>query len=125
MQRHGVNVPALTQPVGPFSHMVMTGTLLFLSGQIAQEPATGNLLQGDVAAQTARIFENIQIALKSVDRDLTHVVRVTVYLTDMSDYATMNAIYSQHFQPPFPARSTIAVKALPLGALVEIECVAV
>jgi 2-iminobutanoate/2-iminopropanoate deaminase len=86
---------------------------------VAQEPATGKLIEGDVGAQTTRILANLQAVLKTVGRDLSHVVKVTVYLTDMADFAAMNAVYARHFDPPYPARSTVAVKALPLDARVE------
>ena len=124
MQRKGINSPNLSSPVGPFSHMVDAGAFIYLSGQVAQDPETGKLVEGDVAAQTTRIFVNIQVALKTVGRDLGHVVKTTVFLTDMADFAEMNAVYASHFDAPYPARTTVAVKALPLGARVEIECVA-
>lgn len=124
MQRQGVNSPELAQPVGPFSHLVHAGASLYLSGQVAQEPVTGKLIEGDVTTQTTRIIENLQAVLKAVGRDLGHIVKVTVFLTDMADFAEMNAVYASHFRPPYPARSTVAVKALPLGARVEMECVA-
>lgn len=124
MQRQGVNCPELPPPVGPFSHLVNAGAALYLSGQVAQDSDTGKLIEGDVAAQTTRIFANLQAILKTVDRDLGHIVKVTVFLTDMADFAEMNAVYTRHFDLPYPARSTVAVKALPLGARVEIECVA-
>ncbi len=124
MQRQGVNCPELPPPVGPFWHLVNAGAALYLSGQVAQDPGTGKLIEGDVAAQTTRIFANLQAVLKTVDRDLRHIVKVTAFLTDMADFAEMNAVYTRHFDLPYPARSTVAVKALPLGARVELECVA-
>lgn len=128
MPRNGINspeLPATDGPFGlPFSHLVKTGTCLYLSGQVAQDPATGRVVAGDVAAQTERILANLQAVLRTVNRDLGHVVKTTVFLTDMADYDAMNAVYARVFDPPYPARSTIAVKALPLGARIEIECVA-
>lgn len=128
MSRKGINSPELPAPGGlieaPFSHLVQTGTCMYLSGQVAQDPATGRVIEGDVAAQTERILANLQAVLKTVDRELRHVVKTTVFLTDMDDYSAMNAVYARIFDPPYPARSTIAVQALPLGARVEIECVA-
>jgi 2-iminobutanoate/2-iminopropanoate deaminase len=124
MPREGINSPEFAPPTAPFSHLVKSGGFFYLSGQVAQDPATGQLIEGDAAAQTTRILANIQAVLKSVDRDLSHVVKTTVFLTDMADYAAMNAVYARGFDPPYPARSAIAVKALPLGARVEIECVA-
>lgn len=124
MHRQGINCPELAPPVGPFSHLVNAGAALYLSGQVAQDPATGKLIEGDVAAQTARIFANLQAVLKTVGRDLCHIAKVTVFLTDMADYAEMNTVYARHFDQPYPARTTVAVQTLPLGARVELECVA-
>lgn len=124
MQREGINCPDFAPPAAPFSHLVKSGGFFYLSGQVAQDAATGQFIEGDVAAQTARILANIQAVLKSIDRDLGYVVKTTVFLTDMADYAEMNSVYARVFDPPYPARSAIAVKALPLGARVEIECVA-
>jgi 2-iminobutanoate/2-iminopropanoate deaminase len=124
MQRQGINSPEFATPAAPFSHLVKSGGFFYLSGQVAQDPATGKLIEGDATTQTARILTNIQAVLKTVDRDLGDVVKTTVFLTDMADYADMNAVYASVFDPPYPARSAIAVKALPLGARVEIECVA-
>jgi 2-iminobutanoate/2-iminopropanoate deaminase len=124
MQRQGINCPELAPPVGPFTHLVNAGAALYLSGQVAQDPATGQLIEGDVAAQTTRIFANLQAVLKTVGRDLGHIVKVTVFLTDMADFAEMNAVYASHFDRPYPARTTVAVQALPLGARVELECIA-
>ena len=124
MQRQGINCPELAPPVGPFSHLVNAGAALYLSRQVAQDPATGKLIEGDVAAQTERVFTNLQAVLKTVGRDLGHIVKVMVFLTDMADFAEMNAVYARHFDRPYPARTTVAVQALPLGARVELECVA-
>lgn len=124
MPREGLNCLGLTPPVGPFSHLVKAGEFLYLSGQVAQDPVTGKLIEGDATAQTTQIFANLRVALKTAGRDLQHVVKVTVFLTDMLDFAGMNAVYAGQFASPYPARTTIAVKALPLGALVEIECIA-
>lgn len=123
MIREGVNSPALTAPIGPFSHMVKTGDLVFVSGQVAQDPRTGTLVVGDVTAQTTQIFANLAATLPTVGASLEHVVKVTVYLTDMQDFAALNAVYAQHFTAPYPARTTIAVAALPLGARVELDVI--
>jgi enamine deaminase RidA (YjgF/YER057c/UK114 family) len=87
MQREGINCPELAPPVAPFSHLVKTEGFLYLSRQVSQDPATGSFTEGDIATQTARIMANIQAVLKSVDRDLRHVVKTTVFLTDMADYS--------------------------------------
>ena len=121
--REGINSPELAPPAGPFSHVVKAGGLLYLSGQLAQDPQTG-LVEGNVVEQTTQILHNLSAALKAVQRDLSHVVKVNVFLTDMNDFAAMNEVYATYFDAPYPARSTIAVKALPLGARVEMECIA-
>jgi Ala-tRNA(Pro) deacylase len=124
MPRDGLNCPELAPPVGPFSHAVRAGEMVYVSGQVAQDPATGHLIGGGATAQAERVFENLRAVLGATGRDLSHVIKVTVYLTDMNDFAAMNAVYEQHFEAPYPARTTIAVKELPLGARVEIDCIA-
>jgi 2-iminobutanoate/2-iminopropanoate deaminase len=97
--------------------------VLYLSGQVALDPATGRLVSGDVAAQTARTLENIRALLESVGRTMDDVIRVGVFLTSMESFAGMNAVYARFFREPYPARTTVAVKELPLGAAVEIEMI--
>jgi 2-iminobutanoate/2-iminopropanoate deaminase len=121
--RDGINSPALTSPVGPFSHAVKFEGVIYLSGQVALDPATGQLLEGDAGIQTEQIFKNLQLLLNDLGRDFSHVLKVNVYLTSMSDFALMNSIYARHFTAPYPARTTVAVAALPLGAGVEMELV--
>jgi len=122
--REGINCPELASPAGPFSHVVKAGGLLYISGQLAQNPQTGQLVEDNVVEQTTQILQNLRAVLKAVQRDFSHVVKVNVFLTDMNDFAAMNAVYATYFDAPYPARSTIAVKALPLGARVEMECIA-
>lgn len=124
MIRGGINCPELAPPVGPFSHVVKSGDFLFVSGQVAQHPATGRLVEGDITAQATQAFANLRAVLSAVGADLRHVLKVTVFLTDMRDFAALNSVYAQHFTAPYPARTTIAVAALPLGACVELEAVA-
>ncbi len=124
MPREGVNSSAFPPSDLPFSHLVIAGSAVYVSGQVALDPATGALLEGDVSAQTEQIFANLRTVLKAAGKDLDDVVKTTVFLADMRDYPAMNAVYARHFTPPYPARSAIAVAALPLGARVEIECVA-
>lgn len=124
MIREGVNSPKLAPPVGPFSHMVKAGDLVFFSGQVGQDPATGTLVVGDVTAQATQIFANLTAILPAVGASMDQVVKVTVYLTDIQDFAALNAVYAQQFTEPFPARTTIAVVALPLGARVELDVIA-
>jgi 2-iminobutanoate/2-iminopropanoate deaminase len=124
MTRDAIATDKLSPPVGPFSVGVRHGDLLYLSGQVAQDPATGRLIDSDVAGQTDRILRNIATALDAAGMDLGDVLRVGVYLTRMADFAAMNEVYGRYFAEPYPARTTIAVAALPLGAVVEIDLVA-
>lgn len=110
--------------VGPYSQAVAVGGLLFCAGQIPLDPATGEIVPGDVTAQTERVCQNIAAVLKANDMTFTHVVKTTVFLTSMGDFPAMNAVYAKFFTEPFPARSTVAVVGLPRGAQVEIEVVA-
>ncbi len=105
----------------PLSAAVRGPGVLYLSGQVALDPGTGRLIQGDVAAQTSRTLENIQALLSSAGLSMDDVLRVGVFLTRMDAFAAMNEVYARHFRPPFPARTTVAVRELPLGAEVEIE----
>ena len=114
------NAPAA---IGPYSHAVVAGNLMFLSGQIAINPETGEMPAG-VQAQTAQAIANIKAILAEKGATLDNVVKTTVYLVEMSLFGEMNEIYAQHFTEPFPARSAIAVKELPKSALVEIEVIA-
>ena len=110
--------------VGPYSQAIATGNLVFCAGQIPLDPSTGNLIEGDVAAQTRRVIANIEAVLTAAGVTLNDVVKTTVFLLDMNDFAAMNAVYAEHFSEPFPARSTIQVARLPKDARVEIEVIA-
>lgn len=110
--------------VGPYSQAVRTADLVYTAGQIALIPGTGQLVDGDVAAQTEQVCKNLSAVLAAAGTNLAHVIKTTVFLRDMADFAAMNAVYGQHFGDSPPARSTVAVAGLPLGALVEIEAVA-
>jgi 2-iminobutanoate/2-iminopropanoate deaminase len=103
---------------------VIANGMLYSSGQVALDPATAQLVTGDVADQTGQVLRNIACVLEAAGCSLADVVKAKVYLADMDDFAAMNAAYERHFEPPFPARTTIQVARLPLGALVEIEVVA-
>jgi 2-iminobutanoate/2-iminopropanoate deaminase len=107
----------------PFSMAVRGGGLLYFSGQVADDPATGELIAGDVAQQTDQVLRNLATALAAAGKDTDDVVRVGVYLTDMSQFAAMNEVYRRHFTEPYPARTAIGVAALPLGAAVEMDVV--
>ncbi len=111
--------------IGPYSQAIGIENMVFLSGQLGVDPSTSELVSGGIKQQTEQVFKNIGAILEKTGLSLYHVVKTTVFLSDMNDFTSMNEIYAQHFQPPFPARSTIAVKALPKNALVEIEVVAV
>jgi 2-iminobutanoate/2-iminopropanoate deaminase len=124
MPRQATNSPHLATPVGPFSHAVHAGELVFLSGQVGQDPASGQLITGGVRQQTQQIFANMRLLLKDLGLTLDDVVKVNVFLTSMSNFAEMNAVYSEHFAKPYPARTTVAISELPLSALVEMEMVA-
>jgi 2-iminobutanoate/2-iminopropanoate deaminase len=123
MPRQAITSTETAPPVGPFSQAIRAGDFVFLSGQVAQNPATGKLISGDVSSQTEQVFQNLQAVLRAAGKTLADVVRVGVYLTDMSDFSRMYSVYERHFEAPHPARTTIAVSALPLGAAVEIDLV--
>jgi len=123
MSKTAITSPEIAPPVGPFSQAVKIDGLLFFSGQVAQDPATGRVVEGGVVAETERIFQNLSAILKAAGRSFDDVVRAGVYLTNMSDFAAMNGIYARQFSQPFPARTTIGAAALPLGASVEIDLV--
>ena len=109
---------------GPYSHAVDAGELVYLSGQTPIDPATGKLVTGDIAAQTEQCFKNLFSVLNAAGLTPDQVVKVNVYLTDISNFAAMNAVYARQFSAPYPARTTVEVSALPLGAQIEIELIA-
>jgi 2-iminobutanoate/2-iminopropanoate deaminase len=117
--------PAKSAPaVGPYNHAVRVGDLLFCSGQIPLDPATGTLVAGDIKAQAERALENVKAILDDQKLTFANVVKSTVFLTNLADFAAMNEVYAKYFTANFPARSTVQVAALPKGANVEIEVVA-
>jgi len=117
--------PANSAPaVGPYNHAVRVGDLLFCSGQIPLDPASGTLIAGDIKAQAERVLENIKVILEDQKLTFDNVVKSTVFLTNMADFAGMNEVYAKYFTADFPARSTVQVAALPKGAIVEIEVLA-
>ena len=113
----------LPKPVGPFSPAVRDGDRVYTSGHVAQDPATGKLIAGGVAAQTEQIFANLEVVLAAAGKTLADVVKVNVYLMDIARYGEMNEVYARHFAAPYPARTALAVAALPLNAEVEIEMI--
>jgi 2-iminobutanoate/2-iminopropanoate deaminase len=117
--------PAKSAPaVGPYNHAVRVGDLLFCAGQIPIDPATGNLVSGDIKAQTERALQNIKAILDDQKLTFANVVKSTVYMANLADFAGMNEVYARYFTADFPARSTIQAAALPKGATVEIEVIA-
>ncbi|NJO04556.1 MAG: RidA family protein [Chloroflexaceae bacterium] len=118
---HTSNAP---EPVGPYSQAIRTDSLVFLAGQVALDPATGELIDGDVQAQTRQVLENLKAVLAQAGSALERVVKTTVFLADIADFAAMNAIYGEYFTNEPPARSAFQVAALPKGARVEIEVIA-
>jgi len=117
--------PAQAAPaVGPYNHAVRAGDLLFCAGQIPLDPATGNLVSGDIQAQTAQVLANVKAILDDQKLTFAHIVKTTVFLTSLADFAGMNEVYTKYFVSDYPARSTIEVAALPRGARVEIEVIA-
>lgn len=123
MNKTAITSPELSPPVGPFSQAIKVDGFIYFSGQIGQDPATGKLVEGGIVAETERLFVNLSEVLKAAGRTFDDVARAGVYLTNMSDFVTMNRIYAKYFSQPFPARTTIGVAALPLGACVEIDLV--
>jgi 2-iminobutanoate/2-iminopropanoate deaminase len=121
---HSENAP---RAIGPYSQAVQVsaGTLTFLSGQIPLDPSTGELLQADIAQQTERVMENLKAVLKAAGVGFGHVVRCTIYLTDLNDFAKVNEVYGRYFDAAPPARATVQVAALPKGARVEIDAIAI
>jgi 2-iminobutanoate/2-iminopropanoate deaminase len=110
--------------IGPYSPAVRTGQLLFVSGQIPLDPVTGQIVPGDVAAQTRRVLENVGALLDAADRSFADVVRTTIFLADMNDFAAVNDVYGKYFSEPYPARATVQVARLPKDARVEIDVIA-
>lgn len=111
--------------VGPYSQAIAAGDMLFCAGQIPLDPATGELIEGDITAQATRVLENVKGVLAANGMTFADVVKSTVFMVDLAEFAAMNAVYAKYFTEPFPARSTIQVAALPKGSRVEIEVTAV
>jgi 2-iminobutanoate/2-iminopropanoate deaminase len=123
--REAVSSAGAPKAIGPYSQAIRAGSLLFVSGQIPIDPATGDLVQGDIAAQTHRVFQNLQAILEAAGTSFDHVVRATVYLADMNDFARVNEVYGSYFASPAPARATVQAARLPRDARVEIDVIAV
>ena len=119
-----INATSAPAAIGPYCHAVRSGSLVFTSGQIPVDPATGTLVEDDIISQTRQVFTNLKMVLEAADLGLKDVVKTTVYLKDMTEFPLLNEIYAEHFGEHTPARSTIQVAALPLDCRVEIEAVA-
>ena len=125
MARQAVSAPNAAKPIGPYSPAIRAGNLLFISGQVGFDPATGALVDGDVTAQTDQVMRNIGSLLTAAGAGFGDVVRTTVYLADMNEFAQMNEVYARYMVEPPPARSTVQVARLPRDARVEIDVIAV
>ena len=119
-----INTKAAPAAIGPYSQAIKVGNLVYTSGQIPIDSTTGNFVDGGIKEQTRQSLLNVQAILKEVGLSMSNVIKTTVFLADMNDFADMNAIYAEFFSEPYPARSAVAVKTLPKGTLVEIEVVA-
>ncbi len=124
MTLDAIAVPDAPKAIGPYAQAIAAGGLLFTAGQIPLDPATMKLVPGDIAAQTARVLDNLEAILRGAGATLKDVVKTTVFLADLSDFAAMNGVYAERFGAHRPARSTVQVAGLPAGARIEIDLVA-
>lgn len=125
MNREAIQTAQAPAALGPYAQAVKVGNLLFTSGQIAIDPATNQMVAGDIVAQTKQVFANLQAVLAAAGATMQQVVKTTVFVQDLKDFATLNEVYATYFTAPYPARSCVEVAALPKGALLEVELVAV
>ncbi len=125
MPRISIATAEAPTAIGPYSQAIRAGDTVYLSGQIPLDPATGALVEGDITAQTRRVFDNLRAVCEAAGGTFQHVVRVGIYLMDLSDFAAVNTVMAEYFQAPYPARATVQVAGLPRGARVEIEAVLV
>ena len=119
-----INTPNAPAPIGPYNQAVVAGNLLFISGQIALQPGTGELINSDIVVETEQVMKNLAAILTEAGLDFSHVVKTTIFLSDMDLFAQVNEIYGKHFTSEFPARETVAVKGLPKNVRVEISMIA-
>jgi len=125
MKKQIINTPDAPAPIGPYSQAVRIDNTLYLSGQVAINPKTGNLETGDIQTETNRVMQNLRAVLQAAGMDFTHVVKTTIFLSDMNLFASVNEIYGKYFSADFPARETVAVKTLPKNVNVEVSMIAV
>jgi len=123
MHRTPIHTPHAPQAIGTYSQAVRAGDTVYLSGQIPLDPATGELVTGDMEAQVRRVFENLKAVAEASGADLSNVVKLTVYLTDLAHFALVNRVMAQYFSQPYPARAALGVAALPKGAAVEMDAI--
>jgi len=123
MPRQTIKADNAPKAIGPYSQAVRSGNLLFFSGQTPIDPATSKLVEGDIGVQARRVFENLKAVCTAAGGSFDQVVRVGIYLTDLSNFAAVNAVMKEYFREPFPARSTIGVASLPLNAQVEVDMI--
>ena len=123
MSRQPISTDRAPAAIGPYSQAVRAGDTVYLSGQIPLDPATGELVQGDISLQTRRVFDNLQAVCEAAGGSLDQVLRVGIYVMDLADFAQVNAVMAEYFQAPYPARSTIQVAGLPRGARVEVDAI--
>lgn len=119
-----INTKSAPSAIGPYSQAIQVGKLVYTSGQIPIDPSTGSFVEGGIKEQTRQSLANVQAILKEAGLTMNDVIKTTVFLADMNDFAEMNSVYAEFFSNPYPARSAVAVKTLPKGALVEIEVIA-
>lgn len=119
-----INTPDAPAPIGPYNQAVISGNMLFISGQIALIPGTSDLSNADTASETHQVMKNLQAILKAAGMDFSHVIKTTIFLSDMSLFAAVNEVYGSYFSADFPARETVAVKGLPKNVNVEISMIA-
>lgn len=125
MTRQIIHTDQAPAAIGPYSQAVRAGNTVYFSGQIPLDPATGNIVEGDIEAQARRAFDNLKAVAEAAGGSLDHIVRLGLYLTDLGEFAKVNAVMQDYFTAPFPARSTIEVKGLPKGAGFEVDAVMV
>ena len=123
-RKEAITSPTAAPAIGPYSPAVRAGNLLFISGQIPLDPATGQLIDGDIRAQTTRVLDNLRELLVAAGADTSDVVRTTIFLADLGDFATVNEIYATYFTQPYPARATVQVARLPRDVRIEIDAIA-
>jgi len=125
MPREPITTALAPAAIGPYSQAVRAGGVVYLSGQIPLDPATGELVQADISTESRRVFDNLKAVCQAAGGSMDDVARVGIYLTDLSDFEAVNAVMAAYFQAPYPARSTIQVSALPRGARVEVDAILV